>query len=80
MLTIARIIVHAAMSRKGSVGAHYRSDFKERGEAWQRHFAWDRESLKNQGSGTSVPEERTCGRETVEGNDKLCEIPPAANE
>lgn len=63
MLTIARIIVHAAMSRKGSVGAHYRSDFKERGEAWQRHLAWDRESLEKQGSGTSVPEERTCGRE-----------------
>jgi len=63
MLTIARIIVHAAISRKGSVGAHYRSDFKDRGEAWQQHLAWDRESLEKLGLGTSVPEERTCGRE-----------------
>jgi succinate dehydrogenase/fumarate reductase flavoprotein subunit len=45
MLTLARIIVHAAISRKGSVGAHYRSDFKERGERWQEHLSWDRPSL-----------------------------------
>jgi L-aspartate oxidase len=45
MLTLAGIIVHAAISRKGSVGAHYRSDFKERGERWQEHLSWDRQSL-----------------------------------
>ncbi len=37
MLTVAKLIIDAAFLRKGSVGAHYRSDFKERGEGWQRH-------------------------------------------
>lgn len=39
MLTVAGLIIDAALMRKGSVGAHYRSDFKERGEGWQRHTA-----------------------------------------
>lgn len=38
MLTVACMITEAALERKGSVGAHYRSDFKERGENWQRHI------------------------------------------
>jgi L-aspartate oxidase len=38
MLTIALLITESALARKGSVGAHYRSDFKERGENWQRHI------------------------------------------
>jgi len=46
MITVGGIIVHAAISRKGSVGAHYRSDFRDRGEAWQQHIAWDRENLR----------------------------------
>lgn len=37
MLTVANLIVDSALLREGSVGAHYRSDFKERGEKWQRH-------------------------------------------
>lgn len=37
MLTVAFMITESALARKGSVGAHYRSDFKERGEDWQRH-------------------------------------------
>ncbi len=37
MLTVAGLIVDSALLRKGSVGAHYRSDFKDRGEDWQRH-------------------------------------------
>lgn len=37
MITVAGLIVDSALLRKGSVGAHYRSDFKDRGEAWQRH-------------------------------------------
>jgi L-aspartate oxidase len=37
MLTVAGLIVDSALLRKGSVGAHYRSDFKEKGEGWQRH-------------------------------------------
>jgi L-aspartate oxidase len=38
MMTIAHLMTDAALLRKGSVGAHYRSDFKERGENWQRHI------------------------------------------
>ena len=38
MLTVAFIITEAALKRKGSVGAHYRSDFRESGEDWQRHL------------------------------------------
>ncbi len=39
MLTTANLIVGSALLRKGSVGAHYRSDFTEKGENWQRHTA-----------------------------------------
>lgn len=39
MLTVAKIIIKSALLRKGSVGAHYRSDFKEKGHKWQRHTA-----------------------------------------
>jgi L-aspartate oxidase len=46
MITVAAIIVKAALARKGSVGAHYRSDYKERGERWQQHISWDRSSFK----------------------------------
>jgi L-aspartate oxidase len=38
MLTVASMITAAAMERKNSVGAHYRSDFKERGKDWKRHI------------------------------------------
>ncbi|HDH05764.1 MAG TPA: L-aspartate oxidase [Nitrospirae bacterium] len=39
MLTAARLITDSALLRKGSVGAHYRSDYKQRGENWERHTA-----------------------------------------
>ena len=39
MLTTANLIVDSALLRKGSVGAHYRSDFRGKGESWQRHTA-----------------------------------------
>lgn len=39
MLTVGFLITRSALERKGSVGAHYRSDFKERGENWQRHIS-----------------------------------------
>ncbi|MEW6571293.1 MAG: L-aspartate oxidase [Nitrospirota bacterium] len=38
MLTVAKLITEAAILRKGSVGAHYRSDFPERGKDWQKHI------------------------------------------
>jgi L-aspartate oxidase len=39
MITVARLIVSAALARKGSVGAHYRSDYKGRGKNWQQHIS-----------------------------------------
>jgi L-aspartate oxidase len=38
MITVARLITTAALLRKGSIGAHYRSDFKEKGSNWKRHI------------------------------------------
>ncbi len=38
LLTVAIMITEAALSREGSVGAHYRSDFPSRGSAWQKHL------------------------------------------
>jgi len=45
MIMISRLIVEAALARRGSVGAHYRSDYRDRGEGWQRHRAWNKSSL-----------------------------------
>jgi L-aspartate oxidase len=45
MILISRLIVEAALRRKGNVGAHYRSDFKERGEGWEQHITWNRENF-----------------------------------
>jgi L-aspartate oxidase len=38
MIICSRLITEAALLRKGSVGAHYRSDFPDRGERWQEHI------------------------------------------
>jgi L-aspartate oxidase len=40
MLTVAALITHAALLRKNSVGAHYRSDFPLRGEQWSKHIVF----------------------------------------
>ena len=45
MITVARIIVKAALTRKGSVGAHFRSDFREKGKDWQRHILWNKQNF-----------------------------------
>lgn len=47
MLTVSQLITEAALFRKGSVGAHYRSDFKSRGDQPERHTAFE---------GSNVPE------------------------
>ncbi len=39
MLTVAQLITDSALFRKGSVGAHFRSDHKGRGDNWQKHTA-----------------------------------------
>ncbi len=38
MLVVARLIVEAALQRRESRGAHYREDFTEASEEWQRHI------------------------------------------
>lgn len=38
MVTVARLITEASLKREGSIGAHYRSDFSERGKNWKRHI------------------------------------------
>ncbi len=45
MITISGLIVEAALAREGSVGAHYRSDHKEKGTDWQTHHRWDRDTF-----------------------------------
>ncbi|HYA26754.1 MAG TPA: L-aspartate oxidase, partial [Thermodesulfovibrionales bacterium] len=42
MFTVSRLITEAAYARKGSVGAHYRSDFPQRGGDWNRHVTWEK--------------------------------------
>lgn len=38
MLIVARLIIEAAILRKGSVGAHYRTDYPQKGEDWEKHI------------------------------------------
>jgi L-aspartate oxidase len=42
MITVASLIAEAAMARRGSVGAHYRSDYPARDENWQQHRTWQK--------------------------------------
>lgn len=39
MYGVSKLITEAAFLRKGSAGAHYRSDYPERGEGWKQHIA-----------------------------------------
>ncbi len=43
MLTVGELISKAAIARKGSVGAHYRTDYKTRGRGWERHIRFKRD-------------------------------------
>jgi len=42
MLQTSMLITEAALKRQGSIGAHYRVDFPQRGEDWQRHITLKR--------------------------------------
>lgn len=39
MYEVSRLITDAALLRKASVGAHYRSDYPKKGKNWQKHIA-----------------------------------------
>jgi len=38
MLLVAQLVTMASLLRKGSVGAHYRSDFPDKGDNWDKHI------------------------------------------
>jgi L-aspartate oxidase len=42
MAVVGSLIASAALGRKGSVGAHYRSDFRAKGRGWKRHLTFKR--------------------------------------
>lgn len=46
MVTVARLITEASLMREGSIGAHYRSDFPERGRNWKRLGRFEKEDSK----------------------------------
>ncbi len=60
MIMISSLIVDAALARKGSVGAHYRSDYKEKGKAWQSHRRWDRDTFTSAAADVSPSGKTAC--------------------
>ncbi len=42
MIQVAGLIARAALLRKESIGAHYRSDFPHKSEDWKKHLAFKR--------------------------------------
>jgi L-aspartate oxidase len=48
MLQVAGLITRAALARKGSVGAHYRSDFTERGDDWKKRKIYSLEGVREE--------------------------------
>jgi L-aspartate oxidase len=46
MLQVSQVVTGSALHRRGSVGAHYRTDSPEKGSEWDRHI---RVSLRNEG-------------------------------
>lgn len=42
MIEAATLVTRAALKRKGSAGAHYRSDYPQKGRSWQRHITWQK--------------------------------------
>ena len=43
MYEVSRLVTESALMRKGSVGAHYRSDYPERGESGKQHILVQKE-------------------------------------
>jgi L-aspartate oxidase len=43
MLTVARLMIGAALMREESRGVHYRADFPDSSEHWQRHISQQRD-------------------------------------
>jgi L-aspartate oxidase len=60
MLTVAKLITDSALLRQGSVGAHYRSDCKQRGTGWSKHTVCHRG--KDSPFRESYQQERNCAK------------------
>jgi len=43
MITAAMLITNSALSREGSVGAHFRSDFPTKGRSWRKRTVIERQ-------------------------------------
>jgi succinate dehydrogenase/fumarate reductase flavoprotein subunit len=48
MIEVSGLITEAALLRKGSTGAHYRSDYPQRGEGWDKHIMFKKEAPENE--------------------------------
>jgi L-aspartate oxidase len=40
MLEVSKVMTESALLRKGSVGAHYRSDYPGKDQGWERHIVF----------------------------------------
>jgi L-aspartate oxidase len=60
MLTVAKLITDSALLRQGSVGAHYRSDFRDRGTDWHKHTVCHMGKVSS--SRESNQQERNCAK------------------
>ncbi|KPK03019.1 MAG: L-aspartate oxidase [Nitrospira bacterium SG8_35_4] len=60
MLTVAKLITDSALLRQGSVGAHYRSDFRDRGADWRKHTVCHMGKISS--SRESIRQERNCAK------------------
>ena len=44
MLEVSKVITESALLRKGSVGAHYRSDYPVKDQGWERHIVFKKDT------------------------------------
>lgn len=55
MITIAQLITLSALTREGSIGAHYRSDFPDKGKNWGQHLDLKGGKVTSRGGSPDTP-------------------------